>query len=262
MRARAIVVVALAAVAAFSGGAVLAENQEVSSSAMPAGAAAIDQQAATTEADPPPAETAPIVPPAMVQEPPEGAPPVGGEQPKKIDWRRSKAKGEPWDGKLARGVLLPREGAGWFSWDPIKERSPNRQWRRWGTNTLIRTTLRVLRRWRAAHPPAPRLPIGDLSRTRGGDFGPQFGALGHASHQNGLDIDIYYPRKDGKPKPPVKPSQVRVGVSQDLVDRFVDAGAEKVFVGPNLPLDGPKDVVVPLVHHDNHIHVRIPNPRR
>ncbi|MGI8726339.1 MAG: penicillin-insensitive murein endopeptidase, partial [Solirubrobacterales bacterium] len=179
-----------------------------------------------------------------------------------IDYRRSKAVGDPWDGKLERGVLLPREGKAWFSWDPIERQDPNRQWRRWGTDKLIRMTVRVVRQWKQANPRAPRLPIGDLSRPRGGDFGPQFGSIGHGSHQNGLDIDIYYPRKDGKPKPPDQPSQVWIKPSQDLVDRFVAAGAEKVFVGPSLPLTGPNDVVVPLVHHDNHIHVRIPNPRR
>lgn len=179
-----------------------------------------------------------------------------------IDYRKSKATGEPWAGKLKRGVLLPREGEAWFSWDPIEREYPSRQWRRWGTDKLIRMTVRVVRQWKRANPRAPRLPIGDLSRPRGGDFGPQFGSIGHGSHQNGLDIDIYYPRKDGKPKPPDKPSQVWIKPSQDLVDRFVKAGAEKIFVGPSLPLTGPKDVVVPLVHHDNHIHVRIRNPGR
>ena len=60
----------------------------------------------------------------------------------------------------------------------------------------------VARKYRAAHPRAPRMAIGDLSRPRGGDFGPQFGYIGHASHQNGLDADIYYPRADGRPRAP------------------------------------------------------------
>jgi len=41
------------------------------------------------------------------------------------------------------------------------------------------------------------------------------------------------------------------------VDRFVAAGAVKVFVGPHLHLKGPKNVVVPLIYHDDHLHVRI-----
>lgn len=177
---------------------------------------------------------------------------------KPIEWRRSVAVGTHSAGSLRRGVLLPREGRGWASWDPIEKRTPARQWRRWGTDRLVRTTLNVLRGFRRANPRAPRILIGDLSRPRGGDFGPQYGSLGHASHQNGLDIDIYYPRKDRRLPLPERPEQVDVRLSQDLVDRFVAAGAEKVFVGPNLPLRGPADVVVPLVHHDNHLHVRLP----
>jgi hypothetical protein len=38
---------------------------------------------------------------------------------------------------------------------------------------------------------------------------------------------------------------------------FVAAGAQKVFVGPSLDVHGPRDVVTPLVHHDNHMHVRL-----
>jgi hypothetical protein len=46
-------------------------------------------------------------------------------------------------------------------------------------------------------------------------------------------------------------------LAQDLLDRFVAAGAELVYVGPNTPLTGPPGVVIPLVNHDNHMHVRI-----
>ena len=175
-----------------------------------------------------------------------------------VRWRRSRAVGLPHDGRLRRGVRLPAEGATYFTWDPIRERAPNRRWRRWGTDRLVRTTLRVARRYARANPGAPRVAIGDLSRPRGGDFGPQYGELGHASHQNGLDIDVYYPRRDGAEREAYRPRQVDATLSQRLVDLFVAAGAERVFVGPRLDLTGPRGVVEPLVHHDNHLHVRIP----
>ena len=44
---------------------------------------------------------------------------------------------------------------------------------------------------------------------------------------------------------------------QDLLDRFVAAGVDLVYVGPNTPLAGPAGVVIPLANHDNHMHVRI-----
>jgi murein endopeptidase len=123
----------------------------------------------------------------------------------------------------------------------------------------VRTTLRIIRDFAMAHPRAPRIGIGDLSRPHGGDFGPRFGLPGHASHQNGLDADLYYPREDGREVPPQSVDQIDLRLSQDLVDRFIEAGAEKVFVGPNTGLTGPPDIVVPLVNHDNHLHVRLPD---
>jgi murein endopeptidase len=131
-------------------------------------------------------------------------------------------------------------------------RRPDRAWRRWGTDDLVRLVLRVVHDYSAAHPHAPRLGIGDLSRRRGGRLG-----LLHASHQNGLDVDVYYPRRDGRERPPRVAAQVDTRLAQDLVDRFVAAGAEVVFVGPNTGLTGPRGVVQVLWNHDNHLHVRI-----
>jgi murein endopeptidase len=186
-------------------------------------------------------------------------PPVPPEA--RIDWRNSLAVGSPAGGRLVRGVRLPAEGEHFFTWDPVKRRSPNRAWRRWGTDDLVRLVLRIAREFREAHPYAPRVAVGDLSRPHGGNFGPQFGYIGHASHQNGLDVDIYYPRKDRRERAPRDATEINRRLSQDLVDRFVEAGAVKVFVGPNTGLTGPPGVVAPLIYHDNHIHARIaPRP--
>jgi murein endopeptidase len=199
------------------------------------------------------AESAPV--PALVPlaELPPAPPPR-----QRIRWRDSVALGLPYAGRLRRGVRLPAEGDTYFTWDPIRETTPNRGWRRWGTDRLVRLTLRIARRYRHENPGAPRVAIGDLSRPRGGDFGPQYGELGHASHQNGLDVDIYYPRRDGRETAPTQPAQVDLRLAQRLVDMFVAAGAAKVFVGPSLDLRGPRRVVEPLVYHDNHLHVRLP----
>jgi hypothetical protein len=175
--------------------------------------------------------------------------------------RPSRALGLPWRGRLGAAVQLTAGGPDHFTWDPVIKRSPNRPWRRWGTARLLRTVYRVLGDHRRANPGAPRLGIGDLSRPHGGDFGPQFGGIGHASHQNGLDVDIYYPRRDRRERAPARVAQIDRRLAQDLVDRFVEAGAVKVFVGPNTGLRGPPGIVQPLVHHDNHIHVRLARDR-
>jgi murein endopeptidase len=122
----------------------------------------------------------------------------------------------------------------------------------------VDTLRRVLARRARAHQGAPPVLVGDLSRPRGGDFGPRFGGIGHASHQNGLDADVYYPRTDGRLRPARVPRQVDRAAAQALVDAFVRAGAIRVFVGPSLRLRGPARIVQPLVHHDDHLHVRLP----
>jgi penicillin-insensitive murein endopeptidase len=175
-----------------------------------------------------------------------------------IAWHRSRAIGLPWAGHLVGGVRLPREGVHFFTWDPVRHRSPDRQWRRWGTDRLVRTLLAVIDAYAAAHPHAPRVGIGDLSRPHGGDFGPEFGGIGHASHKDGLDADVYYPRLDRRERAPRRVDQIDHRLAQDLVDRFVRAGAQLVFLGPNTHLHGPAGVVDVLVHHDDHLHVRLP----
>jgi murein endopeptidase len=182
----------------------------------------------------------------------------GDPAPEPIRWRVSRAVGLPYAGSLRGGVRLPREGAAFFTWDPIRHTTPNRWWRRYGTDRLVRTVLDVLGEFQDEHPDAPRVGVGDLSRAGGGDFGPRFGPPGHASHQNGLDADVYYPRLDGRERAPLRVAQVDRGLAQDLVDRFVDAGAQYVFVGRHTGLRGPRRVVQAIPLHDNHLHVRLP----
>ena len=182
---------------------------------------------------------------------------IPAAQPVPAPVHPSRALGKPFAGRLVDGVQLPPEGADFFTWDPILKRSPNRDWRRYGTDRLLATLAQVLAEYRVRHPGAPRVGIGDLSRPHGGDFGPRYGRPGHASHQNGLDVDVYYPRKDGLERRPYSPRLIDRGLAQDLVDLFVEAGVQYVFVGPRVGLRGPSRVVQPLVLHDDHMHVRI-----
>jgi murein endopeptidase len=168
----------------------------------------------------------------------------------------SRAVGKPFDGRLVGGVPFPAEGDAFFTWDWALKTAPNRTWRRFGTARTVATTLTILAEFRAAHPDAPRVGVADLSRPRGGTFDRRFGGDGHASHQNGLDVDVTYPRVDKREKPPIRPTQVDRRLAQDLVDRFVRAGAEFVFVGLDVGLKGPRKVVVPIGNHNDHLHVR------
>jgi murein endopeptidase len=175
-----------------------------------------------------------------------------------IEWRDSRSLGKPFaGGRLIDGVQLPAEGRDFWTYDWGLRTSPNRPWRRWGNDRLVAMLLDVLAQYRAANPGAPRIGIADLSRHRGGRFGRNFGGLGHASHQNGLDADVLYPREDGLERRAWSPRLVDERLSQELVDRFVAAGAIQVYVGWRVDLRGPRKVVVKLTHHDDHLHVRI-----
>jgi penicillin-insensitive murein endopeptidase len=177
-------------------------------------------------------------------------------RPSRIVWRDSRPLGSPSAGRLLRAVRLPAHGQHFLTWDPVRKRSPNRWTRRNGTDDLVRTLLRVAKGYASQHD-KQRLLIGDLSRPRGGDFGRRFGPIGHASHQNGLDADVYFPRKDGKPRAARSIAQVDRTRAQELVDRFVKAGATRIFVGAGLRLHGPAGVVQPWPNHDDHLHVRL-----
>ncbi len=175
-----------------------------------------------------------------------------------IAYKDSRAVGEPGAGRLLRGVRLPEGGPGFETWDPIMRTRPNRPWRRNGTDGTVRAVLRVAARYRRLEPGARPMLVGDLSRTRGGDFGVKYGIVGHSTHQNGLNVDVYYPRRDRRRKPPRTVRQVDLRRAQLLVDLWLEAGAKTVLVGPRTPLKGPRGVVKPYPNHDNHLHVVMP----
>lgn len=216
------------------------------------------------QAPPPPPPTTP--PPPSPVPPSTGAPttpaltataparPVAPAGP-------SRATGQPWHGKLVNGVQLPEVSADWLTWDPVLKQIPDRSERRWGTAKLIATLRRVLAAFHAAHPELPQVLIGDLSRPNGGVFDKRYGGLGHASHQNGLDADVYYPRADHRLLAAYKPDLIDHALAQELLDRFVAAGAQFVFVGTRTELHGPRKVVQVIAHHNDHMHVRIFPPR-
>lgn len=146
--------------------------------------------------------------------------------------RASRAIGTPGAGRLRGGVPFPAAGPDHLTWDPITKGRPSRAWRRVGTARTVRRTLRALHALRQARPGLGRLLVGDLSRPEGGDFGARFGIIGHRTHQNGRDVDVYFPLADGRSAVATGAAQVDQGTASALVRALLTAGAKRVLVGP------------------------------
>ena len=86
--------------------------------------------------------------------------------------------------------MLPSDGPDWVTWNPVTDSVPNCPSRLFGNERTIKAVLSVVAAYRAAHPNAPRVLVGDISWRNGGRMEQ------HVSHQNGLDVDVYYPRLD------------------------------------------------------------------
>ncbi len=180
---------------------------------------------------------------------PEEARPASPVFPE-VRWRNATSHGLQYGGFLSDGTQLPVEGPDWVTWNPVADRVPNRPHRLYGNDRIIRKLLAVAAAYREANPGAPRVVVGDISYRGGGPMEL------HVSHQNGLDIDVYYPRRDGTLRAPTATGQIDQELTQDLLDRFVAAGAQIVFVGYSTGLRGEKEVVVPYPNHEDHMHIR------
>jgi Penicillin-insensitive murein endopeptidase len=174
--------------------------------------------------------------------------------PPPVVWRTASSDGLPYAGHLHNGTQLPIEGPDWVTWNPNTDSRPNLPGRLYGHERTIRTIIEVLAAYRSTHPSAPLAVVGDISFRHGGVMDQ------HVSHENGLDVDIYYPRRDGWLQAPTSTAQIDRRLSQHLLDGFVAAGASMIFVGYATDLRGPRDVVIPYPNHENHMHVRFPNP--
>jgi penicillin-insensitive murein endopeptidase len=180
-------------------------------------------------------------------------------------------------GCLAGGVALPPDGPAWQAMRLSRNRT-------WGHPTLV-ALVEKLAGDAKRHDGWPGLLVGDLSQPRGGPM-----LTGHASHQVGLDVDIWFtPMPDRRltaaERESISATSMVAGdkVSVDprawtpahmrLLKRVVSYGAvERVFVHPAIKKAlceaEAKDAnrhwlskVRPMWGHDDHFHVRIVCPK-
>lgn len=105
--------------------------------------------------------------------------------------------------------------------------------------------------WEDIHPIGPRIGIGDISNKDGSPFG------GHASHQNGVDVDIRPMRNDKKEAGVnYKSNKYSQTLTQDLAKEINKDQNVKftLFNDPNIKGVKPDKEGVHV--HDNHSHIR------
>ncbi len=174
-------------------------------------------------------------------------------------------------GCLRGAVSLPLEGPGYQVLRPSRNRH-------WGHPTMV-AFVRDLAAT-AAREGIPGLLIGDMAQPRGGPM-----ASGHASHQNGLDVDIWFrltPRRLGRaeteaPRPlgMVRYAALDQGAWTPDQARLLELAArapevERIFVNPVIKREMCRAAPAadrawlaklrPWWGHDEHFHVRLACP--
>lgn len=183
------------------------------------------------------------------------------------------------NGKLLSGLPLPLEGFGF-----LKIQRPRK--RHYSTHDLIEVIKLTAKMMKDTYPNGERLQIGDMSWQKGGTLSS------HKSHQNGLDADIAYFRKDRREQNPelnipfdegfVKNGKLtanfdvernwyffNVMVSTGRVKRlFVDLAIKRAMCAHarGLGIDIEKSETlrrmrIEPLHHD-HVHLRINCPKK
>ena len=176
-------------------------------------------------------------------------------------------------GCIAGAVQLPADGPGWQAMRLSRDR-------RWGTPELVQYIGALAQS--AAQDGWPGLLVGDMGQARGGPA-----KSGHASHQTGLDVDIWLQPMPGytlssKEREDLSAvSVLRQGTRDVDPRRFGEAerlliyraaqlpGVARIFVAPGIKRSlcevAWRDRSVlrnirPWYGHDDHIHVRLACP--
>jgi len=185
----------------------------------------------------------------------------------------SRAYGTYDNGWLWNSIRLPNEGIGYRHFiGPASELGKDN----WGILKMIQLIEAVGREWNQSHKEGPRISIGDISPQYGG------GGLGHASHQNGKDVDVRYILNNGTEgpmdfcNPPTCLATAQTAydqsLAQELVNLFIKFGANQIFVDQLSGINGtgvtqqdgscgtynPQTTKCTLREHSHHFHVRIP----
>jgi penicillin-insensitive murein endopeptidase len=182
-------------------------------------------------------------------------------------------------GALTDSTALPPHGEGFIHLFEKRERF-------YGSQGMIDLLTQIAGEMARRYPQGERLQIGDISSRNGGKI------RGHASHQNGLDVDLVYYRTQRSEQPETEGSQgfaesfvgpngkitrnFDLERNWEIIKRFASTGRlARVFVHPAVKKAFCKRAkrlkelqthaetlsrIRPLQDHDDHFHVRLTCP--
>jgi hypothetical protein len=136
----------------------------------------------------------------------------------------------------------------------------------WGVLTMINMIEGAGRDWYNAGEPPPLINVGDIST--GNPSTQQFGGywIGHSWHQNGLDLDVRYCRKDGansRLNIADTPQEYDMDGTIRLMNTLFDNSDFKlIVVSPycGLIFEGIEVRIDTLNNHNDHFHAQIEDP--
>lgn len=197
------------------------------------------------------------------------------------DLNPSLAVGSWTNGQLTGGLNLPDVNGGYFHyfpgsdprWDVVDSND-------WGTLALINAIEATARDWidfseenRVCNQftnfitRAPKFDVGDMSKRGGGYWSDSNGQQRHAGHQNGLEVDVRYVRKDKANSPldiRANPAAYDTNATFDLMSCFVaDAQVNVIYVDSASVGFWNASGVSILVNdttHNTHFHVQLKQP--
>ena len=144
-------------------------------------------------------------------------------------------------------MLFPATGPDHFAWNFRAQRIGGSYRTRWGDCRVVRAVLRGLAAYRARNPDAPLVAVGDMGLRHGGEIDR------HSTHENGRQIDLYFPRRDRRRCEPHTIAQVDTRLSGELVRAMLHAGADRVLIGPHVRI-ATSARVIRWPNHDDHLH--------
>jgi murein endopeptidase len=159
----------------------------------------------------------------------------------------SRSIGTPGNGRLVDGVLFPATGPDHFAWNFRAQRIGGSGRTRWGNCHVVRAVLHGIAAYRRRNPGASPVAVGDMSLRHGGEID------GHSTHENGRQIDLYYPRRDRRLREPHTVGQVDMRLARELVRAMLHVGARLVLIGPHIRM-APAARVTRWPNHDDHLH--------